>query len=63
MFPGEEFLPRAPEPEEIVIGDDEEASGCGAEEKAEDVKGGEQQETEESESRNTEPEGEDSDKA
>ena len=28
MFPGEEFLPRAPEPEEIVIGDgdDEEAS-------------------------------------
>ncbi len=23
MFPGEEFLPRAPEPEEIIIGDDE----------------------------------------
>ena len=23
MFPGEEFLPRAPEPEEIVIGGDE----------------------------------------
>ncbi len=30
MFPGEEFLPRAPEPEEIIIGGEEEEEGKGA---------------------------------
>ena len=64
MFPGEEFLPRAPEPEEIVIGgDDEEATGGGQEEKAMDQKAGEWKETDEGVSRNPEPEGEDSEKA
>ena len=33
MFPGEEFLPRAPEPEEIVIGGDEGEEGAGGSEK------------------------------
>ena len=64
MFPGEEFLPRAPEPEEIVIGgDDEEATGGVEEEKAEDQNRDERQETGKSVSRNSEPGVEDSDKA
>ena len=33
MFPGEEFLPRAPEPEEIIIGGDEGEEGAGGSEK------------------------------
>ena len=63
MFPGEEFLPRAPEPEEIVIGgDDEEAPPGGVEEEtAKDQTGSEEQGTEERESKSSHPEDEGSD--